>query len=386
MLISLRLAAAGAFVFASAAIAFPRPDEDPTYDGKQAKEWVEILQQDSSARKRAIAATALGELRGKLRSPQQLERELARSLNVDKSTAVRAQCAASLAGLRAEDLKVVDSELVEAIKSEKDSRVRKELAILFGRFPEYAKRAVPGLAAALKDPEPTTRAAAADALAKLGAEAKESATALLALLDDADKPARHAGIFALGRISPENSSFVAAALLKRFNEEKETDLRREIMVSLKLIGDKSETTVAALAKALMDPEDEVKAEASRALGLLGTAAKPAADALFKLATESKDKGIRIDALRAFGSALGDGIKDRLKDLIRVMESDMDYEVRLAAVEEIGSLGMQLKDDKETLGALRKRLSDQQVKVREAAALAIRRIERKPDPKPPEKKP
>ena len=41
MLISLRLAAAGAFVFASAAIAFPRPDEDPTYDGKQAKEWVE---------------------------------------------------------------------------------------------------------------------------------------------------------------------------------------------------------------------------------------------------------------------------------------------------------------------------------------------------------
>ena len=56
------------------------------------------------------------------------------------------------------------------------------------------------------------------------------------------------------------------------------------------------------------------------------------------------------------------------------------------MEELGSLGMELKDDKETMAALRKRLSDPQVKVREAAAVAIRRIEKKPDPKPPEKKP
>ena len=76
-----------------------------------------------------------------------------------------------------------------------------------------------------------------------------------------------------------------------------------------------------------------------------------------MATESKNKGIRIDALRAFGSALGPAIKERLKDLIRVMESDADFEVRLVAVEEIGSIGMELKDDKETMGALRKRLSD-----------------------------
>jgi len=45
----------------------------------------------------------------------------------------------------------IDRELViEAIKEEKDSRVRKELAILFGRYPEFAKRAVPGLSAILK--------------------------------------------------------------------------------------------------------------------------------------------------------------------------------------------------------------------------------------------
>ncbi|MFO0805709.1 MAG: HEAT repeat domain-containing protein [Gemmataceae bacterium] len=374
------------FTLLVASAAFARQDKEPTYDGKTGDVWLEILKNEASARKRAIAATALGELRGKLGALQKHEVDLARSLRVDSSAAVKAQCAMSLAALRADQLKTIDSELVEAVKAEKDSRVRKELAVLFGRFPEFAKRAVPGLAAALKDPDAGTRAAAADALAKLGADAKDSATDLLVLLNDADRPARQAGIFALGRISPDNPSFVSAALIKRFGEEKEADLRREIVVSVKLIGDKSEATVAALMKMLTDAEADVQAEAARSLGLLGSSAKPAADALFKLATESKDKGTRIDALRAFGSALGPAIKDRLKDLIRVMESDMDFEVRLVAVEEIGSIGMELKDDKETMAALRKRLSDPQVKVREAAAVAIRRIEKKPEPKPKDKQP
>jgi len=381
----MRCAALLALGLALPTLAAARQDMEPKFDGKTADHWLDVLKNESSARKRAVAATALGDLRGKQRSTKELQRDLARSLRIDSSAAVKAQCAIALANLRSEDLKIVDSELVEAIKAEKDSRVRKELAVLFGRFPEFAKRAVPGLMTALKDPDAGTRAAAADALSKLGADAKDAAAELLPLLDDADKPARQAGIFALGRIAPDNSSFVAAALIRRFGEEKENDLRREIVVSLKLLGDKSDTTIAALAKILADADPDVQAEAARSLGLFGLAAKPAADALYKLATTSKDKGLRIDALRAFGSALGPAIKDRLADVIRVMESDMDFEVRLVAVEEVGSLGMELQGDKDALAALRKRLSDPQVKVREAAAVAIRRIERKPDPKPKDKK-
>ena len=107
--------------------------------------------------------------------------------------------------------------------------------------------------------------------------------------------------------------------------------------------------------------------------------------LLKLATDSKDKGLRIDAVRAFGSALGPDLKARLKDVIRIMENDAEFEVRLAALEEIAALGTELKEDKDTIAALRKRQSDPQVKVREAAAVAIRRIEKKPE-KPADKKP
>ena len=122
----------------------------------------------------------------------------------------------------------------------------------------------------------------------------------------------------------------------------------------------------------------------------GTAGKPAADALLKVAGNPKEKkGLRVDTVRAFGSALGPGLRGRAKDLIALLDRDPDFEVRIAIVEEFAALGNEIKDDKETIAALRRRMSDPQVKVREAAAQAIDRINKppkKPADKPPEKKP
>jgi HEAT repeat protein len=312
-------------------------------------------------------------------------RNVGRSLRTDTSAAVRAQAATTIAGFKPDAVREIENELIKALEAEKDPRVRKELAVAIARFPEVAKKAVEQLSGALKDADPATRTAAADALAKAGADAKAAAPELLRIIDDSDRAARLAAIFALGRIAPENPSFVAAALIKRFGEEKEAELRRELLVSLKLLGEKSEAVVAALVTALADPDDETRSVALRTLGTFGVDARPAADALLKLATGTADKNTRVDAVRAFGSALGPALKDRVKDLIRVLEMDPDFEVRVVAVEEIGALGNDLKDDKETITALRKRLSDPQVKVRESAAAAIRRIERKAE-KPPAKKP
>jgi HEAT repeat protein len=312
-------------------------------------------------------------------------RNVGRSLRTDTSAAVRAQAATTIAGFKPDAVREIENELIKALEAEKDLRVRKELAVAIGRFPEVANKAVEQLGGALKDADPATRVAAADALAKAGADAKAAAPELLRVIDDSDRAARLAAIFALGRVAPDNPSFVAAALIKRFGEEKEAELRRELLVSLKLLGEKSESVVTALVAAIADPDDETRSVAIRTLGTFGADARPAADALLKVATGTADKNTRVDALRAFGSALGPALKDRVKDLIRVLETDPDFEVRVVAVEEIGALGNDLKDDKETITALRKRLSDPQVKVRESAAAAIRRIERKAD-KPPEKKP
>lgn len=383
------MSAAVRFVLGFLLVAGPvaaQPPADPVYDGKKASEWVNTLQNDTSARKRALAVSALAAVWAEHQYKDSLP-NIGRSLRVDSSPAVRAQAATAVAGLRPDSARAIENELIEGLKAEKDARVRKELAVALGRFPDIAKKAIGPLASVLGDADPVARAAAADALAKAGPAAAAATSALLDRLGDGEKAVRLAAVFALGRVAPENPSFAAAALLKRYGEEKETDVRRETIVSVKLIGDKGEATVAGVAGALTDADADTRAAAVAALASFGPAAKSSADALLAVATdrEKADKGLRVDAVRAFGSVQGPDLKARLGDLVKVMETDPEFEVRVAAVEEVAALGPAVKDDAATMTALRKRLSDPQVKVRAAAAAAIKRAEKKPE-KPAEKKP
>ena len=97
---------------------------------------------------------------------------IGRSLRLDTSVAVRTQCATTLGALKPEDAKSAAADLVEALKVEKEPRVRKEVVVALGRFPAVARLAVVQLTAALKDADAGIRAAAADTLARTGAEAK----------------------------------------------------------------------------------------------------------------------------------------------------------------------------------------------------------------------
>jgi HEAT repeat protein len=356
-------------------------DEDPVYDGKKGSAWVDILINDTSARKRALAVDALARLWAEKQYKEAIP-SIGRALRVDSSAAVRIQAAQALGRLRETDIKggLGVKDLVDAMGMEKESRVRREIATVLVRFPLVAKLAVVQLTAALKDPDSTTRVVVAEALAQTGMEGKSAAAELAPLLSDKEKAVRRAAVVALGRISPEGASAIAESLSKMLETEKELDLRTELVISLGILGEKSPTVVMALAQLLADSEDELRRRAIRTLGTFGVAATTATEELLKAAKTDKLKDIRIDAVRAFGSAVGPDLKGRVKDLIPILESDPDFEVRLAVVEEIGSLGPALKDDQETMKVLRKRLSDPHVKVREAVGLAIRKIEKKVDPK------
>ena len=168
-------------------------------------------------------------------------------------------------------------------------------------------------------------------------------------------------------------------MAKMLGTEKDQDIRTEIVTSLGLLGEKSTVVVAALAGLLVEPDDELRKKGVHTLGAFRVAAAPAADELYKTAENDKNKDVRAAAVHAFGAALGPALKGRLKDLLALLK-DPEFEVRLAVVEEVGALGNAVKDDKETMTALRIRLSDPHVKVREAATVAIRRIEKKPEPK------
>ena len=142
---------------------FAQPQSDPVYDGKKSSEWVVVLQNDPSARKRALAIVALGSAWSEHQYKDGL-RNVGRSLRTDTSAAVRAQAATTIAGFKPDAVREIDNELIKALDAEKDPRVRKELALAIARFPEVAKKAVEQLSGALKDADPATRFAAADAL------------------------------------------------------------------------------------------------------------------------------------------------------------------------------------------------------------------------------
>ncbi|MBA4064027.1 MAG: hypothetical protein C0501_10005 [Isosphaera sp.] len=359
-----------------------RDDKDPAFDGKPASAWVTTLREDPSARKRASAVDALARLWADKRHADGLS-EIGRALRVDGSAAVRSQAAQALAGLRAEDIKAAAwaKDLVDAMGAEKESRVRREVAKAIARFPDLARLAATHLAAALKDPEPATRAAAAEALALAGADGKGAAGELAPLLADKDRAVRRAAVVALGRISPEGAATIAETMAGMLAAEKDDpELRTELVVSLGLLGEKSGAVVDALAGLLADPDEAFRRRAARTLGTFGPAARPAADALLKLAATDKLKDIRIDAVRGFGSAVAPDLKARVKDLLDLLDKEPEFEVRMAVIDEVGALGYELHDDKATIKTLRTRLSDPHVKVREAALAAIRKIEKKPEPK------
>jgi HEAT repeat protein len=360
------------------------PPENPEFQGKKGSEWVDVLLNDTSARQRSLAAVALGRLwtDDKTKYKPALA-TLGRAIKSDASPAVRSKVLSVVSGFAPDDVaEFLSGDLVQALEGEKDPRVRKELATTVGLFPKVAKKGVVPLTGYLKDADPATRAAAADALGRAGQAAKESVAELLPLLKDTDATVRRAAAFALGRVS-EDDSAAASALAKLLADEKESAVRREAIISLGLLSDRSGLVIQAVGSALSDADPEIRRAAVRALARFGPAASPAADALLKTAREDKDQDIRVAAVRAFALALGPGLKGRVKDLYPVLDDPVP-EVRIAVIEELGALGNALKDDAETLSVLRKRLSDPQAKVRQAAAEAIKRIEKVPPP--PDKKP
>ena len=285
--------------------------KDPVYDGKKASEWVDTLQNGTSARQRALAVEALSKLWIEKRYEESIP-SIGRALRVDTSAAVRTQSAIALGNLRDVEINYLVSEkksvgvkdLVDAMGSEKESRVRKEIAKAIGHFPVVAKLAVVQLTGALKDPDATTRAAIAEALGVTGSDGKSAAAGLAPLLSDEDKAVKRAAVVALGRITPEGAATIAETMAKMIDTEKETEMRIELVTSIGLLGEKSTAVVTALTALLTSPEDELRRRAVRTLGTFGTTAKPASETLYKLASSDKLKDIRVDAVRGFGSALG----------------------------------------------------------------------------------
>jgi HEAT repeat protein len=370
-----------------AAAPLPAADE-PSFNGRSLSEWLAILKDDPLVRKRKAALVALGQMiSGSEESQKKAIPGIAKAMKVDGTAGVRAQAATLLGQQPLEAAPLVLGDLAEALRSEKDSEVRKELAIGVGKFGRLSGSAVLPLVEVLKDPAAPTRAAAADALGKIGKEARKAAPYVVPLAKDADRSVRAAAVFALGRLDPDDSETVCETLVELLEKEsaktgpaRDGEMIAASIVSLGLLGERSTDAVKAIAKHLADPDAELRRTVALTLGKFGTIGRIASAELTKAFQSDQDKTVRANALHSLAVSYGDKAAELIPVLTARLKADPDFEVRVAIAEQLGGMGASAKS---AVPALQEARRDSQLKVREAATLAIRAIEKPPE-KPPEK--
>lgn len=347
--------------------------DEPSFNGRKLSEWLTVLKEDETPRKRRAAVVALGQIATDHRdSLGSVVAAVGRALRTDASPAVREQAAVVLGQMRPEETAAALTDLAESMRVEKESAVKREVAVSLARLGPVAKPAVQPLTAALKDADPTTRAAAADALGRVGPDARSAAPELQVLLKDAQKPVRRSAIFALGRVDPEEKTAPAEALVGVLKSDSDLDLRKEALLALGFLGERSQSVVAALASVLADKNSELRALAALTLGRFGPSVQSVEVDVLKALKTDPEKGVRLNLIRTLCSGYGSEAPALIPVLSERLRDDPAFEVRVAAAEELGALG---PFGKPAIPALRVAQRDPQIKVREAATSALKSIER-----------
>jgi HEAT repeat protein/lysophospholipase L1-like esterase len=273
---------------------------------RAAKQWLD-------ARRAAPPAHAIATITAGLESPEPSERRaaawalgvagsaasgaaetLARLARVDESAGVRADSARALGGI---GLRAAVPALIEAL-ADPSEPVRAAAAQALVRLGPTAAE-VPALAGALSSSDRYVAAFAAWSLGNLGAAAEPAVGELAQALARDETNAVVAG--ALARIGP--AAKAAVPELVRALGSDDDGRRWRAARTLGRIGPAAETGVEALTAALEDQSSVVRAHAARALGRIGPAAKSAAPALQR-ATGDREAGVRDEARLALERLTG----------------------------------------------------------------------------------
>jgi HEAT repeat protein len=366
-------------------LALPLHADEPTFNERKLSEWLAMLKEDPTPRKRRGAIVALGAIASaNSEAFPTAVTAIGRAMVNDASPIVRQQAATVLGQQKVDDAAIILTELTNAMRQEKDPMVRREVAVTLGRFGKLAKGAVSALADGLKDADLGVRTASADALGRIGPEASETAPALLALLKTDDKALRTAVVFALGRIEPEDKKGVSLAIVQVLQTAKEPELKREAITSLGFLQDTSGEILTALVGQLSDTDAEHRLLAITTIGKFGTGIRVIEAEVVAVLKGDADKNVRLMACRVIAKNMASDSAGKLSLFVERLKSDPAFEVRVAIAEELGALA---KAGTPAIPALRQAQRDPQIQVRDAATKAIKSIESPaPMPKPEPKKP
>jgi HEAT repeat protein len=384
-----------------------RPQDDKVVAGKTRNEWLKVLKEDESARKRegalvilstweprdraildAIAIALLNDKAERVRlkaldgvaailttavgreTRHPLVEPFGRSMSSDQAEAVRLKATAIAKDLKKEHLKDLVTILSDVLRADKSAAVRAGAAAALGRAGEHAKSVVNAMVEAFKDPDASVRAASAEAMGRIGDDARGAIPRIIPLLKDQDAGVRLAAAFALGRVGPEANTAVPDLSLVLASDS-DVAVRKEAARAFTLLGLDAKAGIPALAKALRDDKsEEVRQQCALALGKMGGDVQSAVPAMIESMQKDPDKTVRTFTVHALGNTLGSNLKNHVKELADQLLKDKDGDVRIAIIQELAALG---PDAKDALPALQRAVTDVQLTVRDEAKKAVKRV-------------
>ena len=105
-------------------------------------------------------------------------------------------------------------------------------------------------------------------------------------------------------MDPEEKTAPAAALIGVLKSDPDLDLRREALLALGFLGERSQPVVAALAAILADKNAELRALAALTLGRFGSAVRSVEADVLKVLKTDPEKDVRLNLVRTLCSGYG----------------------------------------------------------------------------------
>jgi HEAT repeat protein len=347
----------------------------PKVLGKTQAEWIKILEEHKETRFRRAAVLAL-KSEEFARTPE-LKAALTQAMTSDKEPEVRREVAAALGDFKGEAKDMIDA-LAQRLEKDDNAKVREAAARSLGRLAEFAGIHVPRLGQALKDADPATRTAAAEALIAFGDKAREVFPQLTeAALDPKNEVFMR--IYAV-RILAKHSARgdKTAEVLATILSEKSAalDLRQMTATALGLLGPQGLAGVAALAQAFEDDRpgekqdkdqfQELRRTAGAALGKVGPKAVAALPAVVKV-MHDPDVALRAQAVRLTG-VFGKDNAEVATHLVQLLKEERNAEVLVAVIQESAELGIQPAVEQLTALA-----EDPRMTIRDAARVSLKKL-------------
>jgi len=277
--------------------------------------------------------------------------------------------------------------------------VRYRAARFLGRIGPQAHAAVPALIQTLDDPSKSVRHYAARALGDIGRQAKTAVPALTVALTDKDLRVRSSAAYALGQIGPEAKNALPKLkeqrlttwsayalvqidlddeigipfLIEKLNNNLQKPKNvgndsRSVMIALGRIGPRAKAAMPALKEMLKSKYFSYRTRAAYAVARIDLDDKTGFETLLTMLDTTKFES--CVAARMLGS-MGPEAKAAVPFIIGVIHAGDKRKDSHYYPQALGNIGV---DAKTALPILRKLATHSNQKVREAAALAIYKIE------------